>query len=128
MAQRLLAAIVVTAPLQFLGCHYTSQSGGQSVAVARPPTAPPLLQVDPAPLTPVVERSVTAVPPPPGYRRLTAGMCQELAVRNCEVANVLEDAARSRAVAAKHCGSGAERRGCCACTPRMKRNRPPGSP
>ncbi len=93
MAKRPRAAIVVIAPLLLLGCHHTSQSGGQSVTVARPPTAPPLPSADPAPLIPVVERSVTTSPPPPGYRRLTAGMCQELAVRNCEVANVLEDSA-----------------------------------
>jgi hypothetical protein len=114
MAQRLLAAIVATAPLLFLGCHHASQAGGQSVAVARPPTVPPLPQADPAPLTPVVERSVTAVPPPPEYRRLTAAMCQELAVRNCVVANVLEDAAaepgggrKKHCGIEKQCGSGA---------------------
>ena len=93
MDRRFRLAILVTAPLLLLGCRHTSQCGGQSVTAARQPTVPQLPQVAPAPLTSVVDRSVTAAPPTPAYRRLTAAMCQELAVRNCEVANVLEDAA-----------------------------------
>ncbi len=89
MARRFCVAIVVTAQVLLFGCEHASQS----VTAARPPTVPPLPQVNPAPLTPVIDRTVTAAPPAPVYRRLTAAMCQELAVRNCEVANVIEDAA-----------------------------------
>jgi hypothetical protein len=107
MAKRPRAAIVVFAPLLFLGCQHASQSAGQSVTVARPATTPVLPSADPTPLTPVVERAAIAAPPAPVYRRLTAAMCQELAVKNCDLANALEDAAaESCGGRKKHFGGG----------------------
>jgi outer membrane protein TolC len=93
MSQRLRVTIVVTALLLSLGCRNTQRSGGQAATVARAPVAAQLQPAEPAPLTPVVERSATAAPSPTGYRRLTARVCQELAVRNSVIGNVLEEAA-----------------------------------
>ena len=55
--------------------------------------APQLPPANAEPLTPVVDRAAIAAPPAPAYRRLTAAMCQELAVRNSEIATVLQKAA-----------------------------------
>ena len=107
MSLSVRAAVMVTAPLLVVGCCNAPQPGCQSTAVARPSWAPSLPQTVPNPLIPVVAQSVTAAPPPAGYLRLTAGMCQELAVRNCALANVLEEAAIEPGGHKKHRRTGA---------------------
>jgi hypothetical protein len=107
MSQRMCVASVVLAPLVLLGCQHRPPSGSQSTSNARPLVSAQLPQTKEEPLNPVVERSVTAAPPPTGYRRLTARMCQELAVQNSGIANALQQVALEQSGGKKkHGGSG----------------------
>lgn len=86
-----------TLPLMILlvggsGCHHAmSGASNQNVETAQKPTVQ-LPETTPSSLTPTVYGSPTGIEllPLRGYRKLTAKMCQELAVQNSRFADAIE--------------------------------------